>query len=249
MIQLVLVYIDTNIIVDQVERRKSATTDFFARLKGDRDLEAITSIFALVEAVDAEGQIRHIANMVIDRMTWDEIGRKREKELTQDEREKAIQKVESFFKENDKVKVYKLKDEGWDTVTEVMKDLNISAPDAIHVATALTKGCAILLSNDSNLLKAVSQNPSYAIRLRGAQPEKIKDVIEETRKELKTKALDHVLSPTEAEIRALERLSDTLTVTGDLTSASARQIGEKIGALLIAYNRRLKKDGKTQDKQ
>lgn len=192
---LVLIYLDTNIIIDEVEKRNRKTITFFEKLRTVGDWEAVTSIFAIVEAIDVEGQIAHAANLVQNRMSWDEIAKQRTKVLSQTERDWAVKHVEEFRERNQKAKIYEFKEQGWETALEVMRNLDISAPDALHVATALNARCQVFLSKDTTLIAAIAKNPAYDDTLKGATPDNIEQVILAIKEESRRRTIDSFIHP------------------------------------------------------
>ena len=87
------------------------------------------------------------------RYTLDEIlRRKKPKLLSQEQREDALDKVRNFFKQY-RIEQFTLEEKGWETVYEILRDLNVSAPDAIQLATAKEANCTMFLSNDEELGK------------------------------------------------------------------------------------------------
>lgn len=219
---LVLIYLDTNIIIDEVEKRNRKTLTFFEKLRTVGNWEAVTSIFAIVEAIDVEGQITHAANLVRNKMSWDEIAKQRTKELSQIERDKAVKQVEEFRERNRKVKVYEFKERGWKTALEVMRNLDISAPDALHVATALNARCQIFLSKDSTLLATIAKNPAYDDTLKGATPENIEQIILAIKEESKRRTIDSVIHPSSDVLRESLESIRRVKAIGEILGLSSK---------------------------
>jgi len=76
--------------------------------------------------------------------------------VTKTRREDAIDRVKDFFKQY-RIETWELDEKGWSTAVEIMRDLNIKATDAIHVATALEADCTIFVTNDEELDKQVKR--------------------------------------------------------------------------------------------
>ena len=55
-----------------------------------------------------------------------------------------------------------LLDSGWDLTFEMLRDLNVTVGDAIHVATAKEDECTLFVSNDEELGKEAEKILSWA---------------------------------------------------------------------------------------
>jgi predicted nucleic acid-binding protein len=119
-------------------------------------LKACTSAFSLLELIDKEQEYTLVWHMLRDGYSFDEILRKRsDRNLSEKELLEAFDKVDRVFTVQYKkhIDLYYLDNEGWDKAIELMQTLNLTARDAIHLATALMAGCDLLVSNDQNFLK------------------------------------------------------------------------------------------------
>lgn len=150
------IFLDSNVILDVIERRRNESIALLECIK-EKDLFCCTSSFAHAELVDIEQEFTHVTNMLGKRLTLGEILRKRrEKRLTLEQREDAIDRVRSFFKQY-KIETWELDEKGWSTIVEIMRDLNVKAPDSIHIATAVESSCTIFVTNDKELGKEVKK--------------------------------------------------------------------------------------------
>lgn len=146
------IYLDTNIILDVVEERRKASTLLLEKVKRSK-WYCCTSMFALCEAIDIEQQFTHIENMLKKKYSPDQILRKRrQKRISQEERENAIEKVESFF-DKYPVEIFAIEKDAWEKALQTMRDLNVSACDSIQIVTALEAKCTVLITNDKELRK------------------------------------------------------------------------------------------------
>ena len=102
------------------------------------------------ERIYAEREIVHC------KKSFDEVRRHIDRrDLTPVELE-SIQKIleDQVFKpfvDKEKIELRYLTDEGWIRATELLSQLNISASDCIHLATADIVGCDIFVTNDDQL--------------------------------------------------------------------------------------------------
>ena len=146
------IYLDTNVILDTIERRKKESLFLLEKIKNE-GWYCCTSAYAVCELMDIEQEFLHVGNLLLKRYTLDEIiRRKKSKRLSQEQREDAIDKVRDFFKQY-KIEQFTLEEKGWETAYTILRDLNVSAPDAIQLATAKEANCSIFISNDEELGK------------------------------------------------------------------------------------------------
>ena len=150
------IYLDTNVILDVIERRRNESLFLLEEIKNEGQYSC-TSAFTVCELIDKEQEFRHIGNLLLKRYTLDEIlRRKKPKDLSQEERDNAIDKVKTFFKQYE-IEQFTLEEKGWETAYAVLRDIDVSAPDAIQLATALEAECSIFVSNDEELGKQARQ--------------------------------------------------------------------------------------------
>ena len=146
------IYIDTNFILDVIERRRDESLFLIEEIKNE-DWYCCTSAYTVCELIDKEQEFLHIGKLLLKKCTVDEIIRKRNsKSLNQEQRESAIGRVEAFFKQYN-IEQFTPKEKGWETTYEVMRDLNVRASDAVQLATAKEAFCTIFVTNDEKLGK------------------------------------------------------------------------------------------------
>jgi predicted nucleic acid-binding protein len=97
-----------------------------------------------------------------------------QKDLTVDEL-KAVQKsILSFpFRKHENFRVYDFEKSTWDAALDIKSQSNVSAPDTIHLATAIDAGCDVLVTLDSFFLKEAS---AY---IKTCQPEQVENLLQE----------------------------------------------------------------------
>lgn len=155
------IFLDSNVILDVIERRKNESIALLEHIR-EANLFCCTSSFAHAELIDIEQEFTHIMNMLGRRLTLDAILReRRKKRLTLEQRENAIDRVRNFFKQY-RIETWELDEKGWSTVIEIMRDLNVKAPDSIHIATALESGCTIFVTSDEELGKEAKKKMKWA---------------------------------------------------------------------------------------
>jgi len=146
------IYLDTNVILDVIERRRNESLFLLEKIKNE-SWYCCTSAYTVCELIDKEQEFLHVGNLMLKRYTLDEILRRRKpKQLSQEQRDDAIDKVRDFFKQY-KIEQFTLEEKGWETTYTVLRDLDVSASDAIQLATAEEANCSIFVSNDEELGK------------------------------------------------------------------------------------------------
>ncbi len=173
-------YLDTNVILDYIEQRRNDSIYFFEKIVRTEGWSCCTSYFTILELIDQEQQLRHLGNLLTKRRPLDEIIRMKQKKLNQDERSEAIAKVDTFFeKYMDNLDIFSLNDDSWDFTIKIMDQLDISAPDALHLTVAIEANVDIFVSNDSDFIKvAKSKIPSSTVQ-------NIDDIVKEVKKSKK----------------------------------------------------------------
>ena len=163
------IFLDSNVILDVIERRKTESIMLLDHIR-EAKLFCCTSSFTHAELIDIEQEFTHITNMLTKRFTLNEILRQRKKKrLILEQRENAIDRVRDFFKQY-KIETWELDEKGWNTVIEVLRDMNVKAPDSIQVATSLESECNLFVTNDQELGKEVNKRikwvtPSQALNM------------------------------------------------------------------------------------
>ena len=146
------IYLDTNVILDVIERRRDESLFLIEEIKNE-GWYCCTSAYTVCELIDKEQDFLNMGNLLLKKCTVDEILRKRNsKNLSQEQREDAIDKVKGFFKQYN-IEQFTLEEKGWETAYEVLRDLNVKASDAVQLATAKEAMCSIFVTNDEKLGK------------------------------------------------------------------------------------------------
>ena len=146
------VYLDTTVILDVIEGRRKESSSLLRVIKR-QEIYCCTSTFALCECIDKEQEFIHIGKMCKRKFSFDDIARnRRQKELNQPERMIAVHKVEDFFRKYP-VEIVTIEKDAWERTLKMLADLNVSACDAIQIATAKESKCHIFVSNDGKLGK------------------------------------------------------------------------------------------------
>lgn len=144
-------FIDTNFILDIIEGRKKVSKLLLEKIK-ELSLPLCTSSFAICELIDKEQEFIYAMNLLTkEKRSIDEIVRvRKQKKISQKEREEAISEVQNFLK-NNPVDVFTIRENGWNIALDMLKNLKVDACDSVHIATALEKECSVFITSDKQL--------------------------------------------------------------------------------------------------
>lgn len=161
-------YFDTTVILDLLRPERRPESQQLLQIIGANRWTCISSYYARMEALDAEqehmwlrGKLRrreYIPRLIVRPRAWREIRRERElrpQDLTRISNEfhkKLVTEIAWFIKWVD------LDKEGWEEATTLASGTSISAPDSIHVATALRNDCHILVTSDEALREVAANS-------------------------------------------------------------------------------------------
>ena len=151
-------YIDTPVIYDYLKNRHTKSTQFIENIKDNPDWKGYTSSFTSLELLDNLQSLTHMENLALKELkTLDEIVRKRhQRNLTEEELGKPVKEVGNFFKKFSRnIEVFHLEESGWNRAIKIVSTINVTAKDAIHVATALEAGCDFFITRDGDLIKNI----------------------------------------------------------------------------------------------
>lgn len=161
-------FLDTNVILDYLEKRNQDVIDILAQLLHFHSKSRIvvaTSIFTVAELIDTEFQIRFIGECINDRMSGDEIISKlnRDKEMyrqvSEKNREKVASKVKEFIAKN-QIEVLSLpSSQAWDyeELYKLLYNNLLRTQDAFIAATAIANNVNYFLSNDTDLVNIMGK--------------------------------------------------------------------------------------------
>ena len=157
-------FLDTDIILDCLESRNQEVRDIVAQLlllhKKGRIVLA-TSVFNIAELIDKEFQIHFIGWCLKERMSYDEVMSKLNKdeklfkEISNKNKGEIERRIEDFiFKKG--IHILSLSgEEEYKEIYNLIYERNLRSQDALIVATALTNKVTYFLSNDSNLVSRI----------------------------------------------------------------------------------------------
>ncbi len=147
-------YIDTNIFAEVIEGQHRPSIQLLELVK-EKDWRCSTSIFTLMELADVRQDNKYVYNKLSLGTHIKKAFRSLDqRDLPLTDLHQIQEKIDSMFADTYPfVEIYSLEDIGWDKALDLKAKTNISAPDAIHLATAIEAGCDILVSLDNFLIK------------------------------------------------------------------------------------------------
>jgi len=170
-----MVFLDTNVILDYLENRQHEVRNIIAQLlllhKKGR-IALATSIFNVTEVIDKEFEIHFSGWCINERMSFDEMNRLRRneklyKEVSENNKNSIEKKIKEFISQNEIVMLTFPEDASrYDEVYDLVYRYQLQSQDALMVAAALANNATYFLSNDSDLIKSISDIFAYAYDLR-----------------------------------------------------------------------------------
>jgi len=158
------IYIDTNVILDIAIKRNNKSVELLDAVR-ERGMRICTSHFSMMEALGVRQEHLYIMNELQRGERVDKILRNRgQRNLSHTDLITVYNElIYSFYERyKDTLDYWYLTQRGWESATLIMTKINISAMDAIHVATAVEAGCDRFVSSDTALIKnAKSLIPAF----------------------------------------------------------------------------------------
>lgn len=147
------IYLDTPILVDVLRNRRTASLTLLEEAR-QKMWRISTSQFAVMEVLDVEQDDRFFILEVTKGQTVTSVLRDRYKRKLPEIERKSIQsKVEDFLDVSYPfIQYFHLSAEGFNSAIGLCANTNISAPDCLHLATALDARCDVFVTTDEHFL-------------------------------------------------------------------------------------------------
>lgn len=150
-------YLDTNVILDAIDNRWQPAVDLMNQI-GKKNWECCTSRFTVLEILDVKQEEKYIENLLVEghrlSRVRDLLGIRRQptrglkvrelNEIYQQLYDKLSQEY-SFINFE-----HPIDEKLWDKADAYGTSTNIGSTDAIHLASAITIGCNILVTRDQD---------------------------------------------------------------------------------------------------
>jgi len=158
----ILLYLDTDIFLDLIEKRNDDSIALFNDLKKGK-YDALTSALTLLEIIENEQKRIFEDGKIVSQKQYldeDKIKIPRRELLEELDKVDVIIKREICqpYVEARRIKIAYLSKNGWNKAVQLQTFLPISPDDAIHLAMALTSGCDVFVTKDSRLRTIALQN-------------------------------------------------------------------------------------------
>jgi len=165
-------YLDTPILIDVLRNRRTASLRLLEEAR-QKLWRVSTSQFAVMELIDVEQDDRFFILEVTKGRTVASVLRDRYKrKLLETERKPIESKVRDFLDVRYPfIQYFHLTPEGFDRATGLCANTNISAPDCLHLATALEARCDVLITTDDHFLE---ESKEY---IEACEPEHVHDLL------------------------------------------------------------------------
>lgn len=163
-------YIDANVLIDYIDRRRGNqhSITVMERIKSDPRLIGVFSSFSIMEVEDQVQEMTYGQALFNLGHTVSEIrDLARRRKLSPDECRRCHERVYDVLRGlGPRFTIRSPSDPAiWSLAARLMRDTNLSAPDAIHVSVALSTGCDGIVSGDAFLIDQVKLNRYSATRL------------------------------------------------------------------------------------
>ncbi len=153
------IYLDTCVLLDfLIKERKNDISKYVQKQLDGKKYIGIISDFSLLELKDNMYSYSDMIIKIKEGMIPSEVIQKKgECNLTLKDREKDNDEIGDFFERNKRrIKLHIINDNsGWKKAMELMDLENFSAPDSLHVASALRNKCQFILSKDKQLITCI----------------------------------------------------------------------------------------------
>lgn len=148
-------YLDTNFIIDCTEGRQKDSVLLMEKIR-EKGWRCLSSTFTLMEMADVEKDKIYVQKKLQKRWTINQILRERyKKDLNADDfadiQNTIENKVSLAYSFIDFVAIAP---QAWQAALDITVHSNLSAADALHLATAWNGKCGVVLTSDEQFIKA-----------------------------------------------------------------------------------------------
>ncbi len=153
--QRVKVYLDTNVILDDIWGRRPESSLIVERLKNNKT-STVTSVFTLSEILSVQQTQSYLKRHIRDGThDIDKIFKQRDKrDLSSLVLRRIYKRLRKQFRiggEYSFIDLWDLRIKGWRYAHRITGLTNILPADSIHLATTLETGCNVFLTSDTDL--------------------------------------------------------------------------------------------------
>lgn len=146
------IYLDTNFIRDIMEKRNNKAThlmESIRELTNKKKMSCFISFFSMMELSDTKKDDLYFQEVINKKWEFKKIMRERNNScLEKHHFEKISNYTDNLLESHQFLKTLLLSKDGWDVALSISSNSNIWSPDAIHLATALSNECDLLITSD-----------------------------------------------------------------------------------------------------
>lgn len=148
------IFLDTNIVLDYLERRNNHSIILIEKIKVKK-IDCYCSLFLLLELLDVQKDTLFFNKLVLDRKaTINEFLRDRyHKNLAKSDFESLNEKLDGIIQTLQFIHFYELSAFGWEMALAISSETNLLSQDVVHLATAITLNCNVLVTRDMAMIK------------------------------------------------------------------------------------------------
>lgn len=170
MAERIELFIDANVMLDYVERRRGNlhSIEVVERIKSDSRMLGVLSTFSLMEVEDQVQEVAYGQSLLNLGHTMSEVrDAARRRQLSSDECLRCHERVFSVLQSLGTRFTIRspTHPEIWTLAAKLMQRTNLSAPDSVHVATAIATGCDGFVTGDEFLVEQVDSSRLTSSRL------------------------------------------------------------------------------------
>ena len=155
------IYLDTNFIRDIMERRSNKAShliETIRNLRSKKKCSVYTSAFLLMELCDAKKDDLFFNEAIRKKFEFKKIIRERHNPNLEEHHFKIISEyLDNLLESYPFLEKLSLSEEGWQFATHISSNSNIWSPDSVHLATALSNECDILVTSDTQFKKEANK--------------------------------------------------------------------------------------------
>ena len=163
-----IVFLDTYIILDYIEIRNREVHELLSTLfllHQKNKIRLATSIFNIAEVIDKEFQIHFIGEFLKEKLSYDEIAKKRGdrkefRRISKKFQEDIEKKVRKFIFEKG-ILIFSLPletEEDYQELYNLIYEYQFSSQDALIILTALKNNVTYFISNDHEIVQKINDN-------------------------------------------------------------------------------------------
>lgn len=151
------IYLDTNFVRDVMEKRNNKSTHLMETLRklvDKKKIKCFISNFLLMELSDTKKDDLFFQEAINKKLEFKTIMRERNNQcLEKHHFEKIAQYLDNLSESYPFLNKLLLSEEGWEVALSISSEFNIWSPDAVHLVTALSNDCDLLVTSDSKFKK------------------------------------------------------------------------------------------------